>query len=147
MNAFFLALGGSFALLLALDAPVRAHPGENPDTDLGRTIHGAMEAEGPWLLPAERALIERKCGYAPGSRDGDSITINDGVLVCANGRRVDDPEVRTMLATASPRIARRVRAVMDSPAIRNAISAVSDRAVRRALERSRVDRPRRDRSR
>lgn len=114
---------------------------------LDRTIDAAMEAEGPWLLPAEQALITRKCGYAPGSRDGESISMNDGVLICANGRRVDDPEVRAMMKVAGPRISRRVHAVMESPAVKNALSLVVDGAVERALKNLREELPRRSRRR
>jgi hypothetical protein len=73
--------------------------------------------------------------------------MSDGVLVCENGRRIDDPEVRAMTSVAGPRIAKRVHAVMESPAVRNAISMVADGAVQRALESLRDDRPRRDRRR
>jgi len=128
---------GALAASLSFTAPAAAQADDRESRRLGQTIEQAMQAEGPWLLPAEQALVARKCGYAQGSRDGESITMNNGVLVCANGRRVDDPEVRAMMAVAGPRIARRVQATMDSPAVRNAISALSDRAVQRALERVR----------
>ena len=132
------------AATLSLATPVLAQDGDPAETRLERTIEQGMEADGPWLLPAERALIERKCGYAPGTREGESVNMSNGVLVCANGRRVDDPEVRAMVAVAGPRISRRVRAVMDSPAVKDALSAVADGAVQRALESLRDLSPRRD---
>jgi hypothetical protein len=131
----------------SLGGPALAQDKDQAGNRLGRTIEQAMQAEGPWLLPAEQALIERKCGHKAGTGRSDSITMSNGVLLCANGRRVDDPEVRAMVAVAGPRISRRVSAVMDSPAVRNAISAVSDGAVQRALESLRELSPRRNRRR
>lgn len=137
----------ALAVSVSFAGAALAQDGEESGNRLGRTIERAMEADGPWLLPAEQALIQRKCGYAPGSRDGESITMNDGVLICANGRRVDDPEVRAMMEVAGPRISRRVKAVMDSPGVRNAISAIADGAVQRALESVRDLAPSSDRRR
>ncbi len=145
MNAVHFAAFTALAATLSLSGAAVAQ--DDVEDRLGRTIEQAMEADGPWLLPAERALIERKCGYAPGTRDSESISINNGVLLCANGRRVDDPEVRAMVAVASPRISRRVSAVMESPAVKNALSAVADGAVQRALEALRDVSPRRSRRR
>jgi hypothetical protein len=141
------AVTATLAASLSLIGPAYAQDKDEAGDRLGRTIEQAMEADGPWLLPAEQALIARKCGYAAGTGHSDSITMTDGVLLCANGRRVDDPEVRAMVAAASPRISRRVSAVMDSPAVRNAIAAVSDGAVQRALEGLRDLSPRRNRRR
>jgi hypothetical protein len=146
MNAVRFA-AAALAATMSFAGPALAQSGDEAGHRLGRGIEQAMEAEGPWLLPAEQALIERKCGYTRGSRQSDSITMTEGVLLCANGRRVDDPEVRAMVAAASPRISRRVKAVMDSPAVRDAIAAVSDGAVQRALESLRDIAPRRDRRR
>lgn len=137
----------TLAAVFSVSAPALAQDQEAAEARLDRNIDRAMEADGPWLLPAESALIERKCGYAPGSRDGQSVTMNNGVLVCANGRRVDDPEVRAMVAVVSPRISRRVRAVMNSPGVKNAIAAIADGAVQRALESVRELSPRRNRRR
>jgi hypothetical protein len=141
------AVATALFLSLAFTSPGLAQERDDAGERLGRTIERAIEAEGPWLLPAEQALIERKCGYAPGTRNSDSITINDGILICENGRRVDDPEVRAMMATVGPRISRRVQAVMNSQSVRNAISAVADGAVQRALESLRDWSPRGDRRR
>ncbi|HZG44745.1 MAG TPA: hypothetical protein VEZ41_00555 [Allosphingosinicella sp.] len=140
------AFAAAAAASLSLAVPAAAQDAD-AEARLDRTIDAAMEADGPWLLPAEQALITRKCGYAPGSRGGESVTMNDGVLICANGRRVDDPEVRAMMRVAGPRIARRVHAVMASPAVKNALSLVVDGAVERALENLREELPRRSRRR
>jgi len=140
------AFAAAVAASLSLAGPAAAQDAD-AESRLDRTIDAAMEADGPWLLPAEQALITRKCGYAPGSRDGESVTMNDGVLICANGRRVDDPEVRAMMRVAGPRIARRVHAAMASPAVKNALSLVVDGAVERALENLREELPRRSRRR
>ena len=141
------ALAAALAAGFSNASPALSQDRADASDRLGRTIDRAMEADGPWILPAEQALIERKCGYAPGTRQRDSITMNDGILICADGRRVDDPEVRAMMAVASPRISRRVKAVMDSPGVRDAISAVSDGTVQRALEGLRELSPRRNRRR
>ncbi len=100
---------------------------------LEAVIKRAIRAEGPLLLADERALIERKCGYAPGSWDGDSFQMTDGVLHCRNGRRVDDPEVRAMMDVAGPRIGRRVSAAMARPEVKAAISAVARAASAEAM--------------
>lgn len=138
------AFAAAVAASITLAGPAVAQDAD-AEARVDRAIDSAMEAEGPWLLPAEQALITRKCGYAPGSRDGESVSMSDGVLICANGRRVDDPEVRAMMRVAGPRISRRVRAVMDSPAVKNALSLVVDGAVERALKDLREDLPRRSR--
>ena len=78
-------------------------------------------------------LIERKCGYAPGSWDGNNLNMSNGIMTCGNGRRVDDPEVRAMMEVAGGRISRRVNAVMQRPEIRNAIAAVARQASGEAL--------------
>jgi hypothetical protein len=135
MNAIRSAVAvAALAATFSLASPAVAQDVDAAETRLERTIEQAMESDGPWLLPAERALIARKCGYAPGTRDGESLTMSNGVLICANGRRVDDPEVRAMVGVAGPRISRRVRAVMDSPAVKDALAAVSNGAVQRALQ-------------
>jgi len=139
-----LALSAAIAFACAVPATAQDRT-ETPEIRLSRTINNALEAEGGWLLPAERALIDRKCGYVGEEAGRDTVSMSDGVLICSNGRRVDDPEVRAMVEVAGERISRRVHAVMDSPAVRNAIAAVSDEAVREALDGLREARPRRGR--
>jgi len=103
------------------------------DETLSRTIHRELRAGGSFFTAPERALVERKCGYAPGQWDGFEANISNGVLTCGNGRRVDDPEVRAMLRAAGPRIGRRVREVMARPAVAAAIDRVARDATERAL--------------
>ena len=106
---------------------------------LNQAIHKAMDAEGPFLTPEEQALIERKCGYARGSSDGKSLTMSNGVLHCSNGRKVDDPEVRAMMAVVGPRIEKRVKAMMERPEIKEAIAMVARKETKRALREMRRD--------
>ena len=121
----------SLAILALLTlAPAGATPA---DDRLSQAINRELRAGGPFFTAGERALIERKCGYAPGQADGFEANISNGVFICSNGRRVDDPEMRAMLRVAGPRIGRRVGAVMASPAINAAISRVAREATDRAL--------------
>jgi hypothetical protein len=119
------------ALTLAAGAqPAAAAPGE---ARLNRIIQQALRADGPLFTPTERALIERKCGYAPGQWDGYDHSISNGVLECKNGRRVDDPEVRAMMEVAGPRIGRRVSTVMARADVQAEIGRVASEAAQRAL--------------
>jgi hypothetical protein len=99
---------------------------------LGVAIERALKAEGPFFTAEERAVVERKCGYAAGSWDGFEINIRDGALVCRDGRRVDDAEMRALLAVAEPRIEARVGAAMEREDVRGAIAAVAEEAGREA---------------
>ena len=100
-------------------------------------IQRAIHADGPLMLASERVLVERKCGYQPGSWDGSSFSMNNGVLHCSNGRKVDDPEVRAMMDVAGPRISKRVNAAMGRPEVTAAIDAVAREASAKALARLR----------
>ncbi|HEX9955369.1 MAG TPA: hypothetical protein VGB48_09180 [Allosphingosinicella sp.] len=114
-------------------APAGAHPGAAPEDKLGQRIEAAIKKDGPFLTASERAVIERKCGYPAGSFDGFEVSISNGVLTCRDGRKVDDAEMRALLAVAEPRIERRVRTVMESPEVQGAIQAVAESAQRAAL--------------
>jgi hypothetical protein len=135
-----------FAAVTASAAAAAAHPepreGSSAKDRLENVIQQAIHGEGPLLLAAERALVERKCGYAAGSWDGNSVSMTDGVLICSNGRRVDDPEVRAAMEVAGRRISARVNAAMARAEVRAAISAVADQASREAIERVRRERRR-----
>ena len=120
------------AALLSLSAPVSAQP-DDDDGGLGDLIDQRLRADGPFLTPAEQAVVERACGYAPGEWDGYSINLSDGALRCENGRRVDSPEVRRVVAAAEPRIEARVERVMESADVRQAIDRVTERATARAM--------------
>lgn len=127
----------SLAVLAALAlAPAAV---ASPESEaLGDLIRREMRAGGPWFNARESALIERKCGYRPGQWDGYRMESRNGVFICTNGRRVDDPEMRAMLEGARPRISARVRTVMASPAVRDAIDRVARNATDRALRRLRA---------
>ena len=131
-------IAGALAAAAILGAPAVAADGPRgresaAEVRLDQAIEGAMRAEGPFFTPGEHALIERKCGYAPGSWDGKNFSINNGVLECTNGRRVDDPEVRAMMKVATPRIQKRVKAMMARPEVRAAIGSVARQATAEAL--------------
>ena len=128
-----------FLVATATATSLQAQPSDGARTRMRSAIDHAIHAGGPLLLPAERALVERKCGYPAGSWDGRDFSMNNGVLVCSNGRRVDDPEVRAMMENASPRISRRVREAMNRPEVRAAIAEVSREATETALARLRDD--------
>jgi hypothetical protein len=104
---------------------------------LGRTIDFALRAEGPFFTEAEQAVINRKCGYAPGEWDGFQLNNINGVFHCTNGRKLDDPEIHAVMREAEPRIQRRVKAAMARPEVQAAISDVSAEATRRAMARLR----------
>ena len=123
----FLAMLAAFALVPAIG---KASPEED---SLDRVIDRELHAGGSFFTAPERTLIERKCGYAPGAWDGFQLNITNHVLICTNGRRVDDAEVRAMLRTAEPRIERRVNEVMARPSVRAAIARVADAATAQAM--------------
>lgn len=119
---------------IAVTQPAEAQSSRNDaHSRLQAEIQRAIHADGPMLLASERALVERKCGYAPGSWNGENFSMTNGILICSNGRRVDDPEVRSMMAVAGRRISRRVNAAMSRPEIRAAIDAVAEEAQSEAL--------------
>ena len=116
----------------ALAAPATAHETDS-HRSIGALVQQHLRAGGPFFTGADRALIERACGYAPGEWDGFALRHSDDVLICTNGRRVDDPEVRAATDRAAPRIARRVRTVMAREDVRPAIDRVAARATQRAM--------------
>jgi hypothetical protein len=78
-------------------------------------IDQAIKAGGSFFTPAEQAVISKKCGYAPGEWDGMDMHISKGVFNCRNGKRVDDPEMRSLLQGAQPRIERRLALATGRP--------------------------------
>ena len=123
------------AAIAAAGLAVAAQPAsaDGPNQRLGALIQRHLRSGGPFFTGEERAVIERACGYARGQWDGFEIRHHDNVLVCANGRRVDDPEVRRVVRSAAPRIARRVSAVMARDDVRAEISRISEEATGRAM--------------
>jgi hypothetical protein len=123
------AEGGSGAQASA-EAHVRTRTREDA---LSALIDRHLRSGGSWFTPAERAVIERKCGYAPGAWDGFEANLSNGVFTCRDGRRVDDPEVRAVLKAAAPRIEARVEAVMKRADVASAIARVAETAAAEAL--------------
>jgi hypothetical protein len=100
---------------------------------LNLVIQRAIRADGPLFTPAEQAVINAKCGYAPGQWDGYQFSMTGDVLICTNGKRVDDPEVHALMEVAGPRIGRRVSAAMARPEVNEAIARVADEAAHKAM--------------
>jgi hypothetical protein len=126
----------AFALGLAVAAlgtPGAAAVRDGAGDPLGTIITRAIHDGGPFFTPAEQAVINRKCGYAPGEWDGYDVSIENGVFRCKNGRTVDDAEMRALLDVARPRISARVSAAMDRPEVKAAIREVARESVRKAL--------------
>lgn len=125
------AMGAALAFAAAA-APAAAEPADGKD-ELSALIDRNLRSGGSWFTPAERALIERKCGYAPGEWDGFQVNMTDGTFICRNGRKVDDPEIRAVLRAAAPRIEARVEAVMARADVSAAIARVAASAAATAL--------------
>jgi hypothetical protein len=121
-----LAAGG----LAVAALPAQAEPG---DSALSSLVQQHLRAGGSWFTAEERTVIERACGYAPGEWDGYELNLSERVLICENGRRVADPEVRRVMRAAAPRISRRVNAVMARDDVRAAINRVAAEASARAM--------------
>lgn len=115
---------------IGLASPSLASP------DLAGMVAEAAGPEGPMITDAERATIRARCG---GGEDGDSITSRDGVLICKNGRRIDDPEVRAIVARAGERATAHVAAVMGRPEVAAAIRGGALDAARVSLARVDVE--------
>lgn len=129
-----LILGATLAALAlaAAAAPAAAPPADGKD-ELSALIDRNLRSGGSWFTSAERALIERKCGYAPGEWDGFQVNMTDGTFICRNGRKVDDPEMRAVLRAAAPRIEARVEAVMARADVSAAIARVAEGAAAEAM--------------
>lgn len=119
------------AMILASPAP--AAPGSGSE-ELSALINRQLRAGGSWFTPAEQAVIVRKCGYGPGEWDGFEVQLTGGKLHCANGRVVEDEEIRGLIRLAEPRIEARVKRVMARSDVRAAISRVAEAAVAEAME-------------
>jgi hypothetical protein len=73
------------------------------EAKLDHVIDAAIDGH-QFFTAKERAVIERACGYAPGTWSGLQVNMIGDVFYCINGRRVSSPEVREVMAAASPRI-------------------------------------------
>ncbi len=123
----------AMAIIATAPAYAHPHPASEPGDPLGTVINRAIHAGGPFFTPAERAVIERKCGFAPGTWDGRDFSMSNGVFDCQNGRKVDDPKMRALMQVAQPRISARISAAMAQPEVREAIRQTASRAAREAL--------------
>lgn len=121
----------SAAMLASFSSPGAA--ADEADDRLGAMISSAIRSGGPFFNAEDRAAIERKCGYAPGSWDGIEMSMTGDIFRCTNGRELDDPEVRAMVDRAAPLIEKRVSAVMARPEIAAAIDKIANDAAREAL--------------
>lgn len=126
------------AVLLAGSAAATADGAGGGDS-LGRKIDHAIREQGPLITADEQALIRAKCGYRAGEWDGDSIQIDEDGLRCANGRRVNDPQVRAMGKAIGKRVSVYVGKVMKRPDIQAAISGEAQRASEAAMHRFRTE--------
>lgn len=127
--AAVLALGTTTVLVTA--------PEPGRDDELSAAIKSAGERQDPIVTKADKALIAAKCGYAA-DWNGDNISINNGVLKCANGKKVDDPEVRAMSKAISARAEKYVEGIMSDPAVKRAMDGTIERETKAALEKARV---------
>jgi len=132
-GAGFAALAAGAAALLTMGAPAAATPETEANGRLNTLIQQSIREGGPFFTAEERAVIERECGYAPGSWDGFEANMSDGVFHCTNGRRVDSAEMRAVMEAAGPRIGARVSRAMARPEVTEAISRVAAEASEAAL--------------
>jgi hypothetical protein len=121
------------ALALAGPAPAASAPPQAQQDELSTLLDRNLRSGGSWFTAEERAVIEQKCGYAPGAWDGFEANMSDGTFTCRDGRKVDDPEVRAVLRAVAPRIEARVEAVMARADIVAAIARVAGVAAAEAL--------------
>ena len=128
-----LMLAAALTAALAFSSAPAAAAEDQGEARLDRIIQDALREGGPFFEADERAVIERKCGYAPGSWDGFDVNVSNGIFICNNGRHLDDPEMRAIMARAEPRIQQRVHTVMHRPEIEAAISEVARHAAAEAM--------------
>lgn len=134
------SLVGALALASA-SAPAAAHPhGGNSAAErhaarahaagerLGVVLDRAIRRGGPFFTAEERAVIERACGFAPGSWDGYDADIREEGFVCSNGRWADTEEARAVMAVAGPRVSARLSAAINRPEVRAAMDEVTQSA-------------------
>ncbi|HEU0098261.1 MAG TPA: hypothetical protein VFQ67_05730 [Allosphingosinicella sp.] len=139
MKTILICAAASAALAAAAGAVAGTHAEADREGEaLSALINRELRSGGSWFTPAERAVIERKCGYAPGEWDGFEANLSNGRFTCRNGRVVaDDPEMRAVLRAAEPRIRARVEAVMARADVTAAIERVARVAAAEALGESR----------
>lgn len=107
----------SAAALIGASAAAAAGPSpaeQAAEAKLDHLIDSAIGSHN-FFTPKERAVIERACGYAPGTWNGVQINMVGDTYFCTNGRQVSSPEVRAVMAQVSPRIDAYVASVMRRP--------------------------------
>lgn len=109
--------------------------------DGAAALKAAIDAAGakhePIVTPDDKALIAHKCGYA--TWDGKDISLNDGVLICKNGRRVADAETRALEVRISKRARAYANAVMGDPEVKRAINLVAKQATKEVMVKVKFD--------
>lgn len=122
---------GAVSLVLAAGAmtsvPVLAKSTQCRDAEarLDKLVDRAIDEGQPFFTPAQRAVIERACGYAAGSWDGFQVNMVGNVFHCTNGRRVSSPDVRAVMAAASPKIDAHIDRALDRPEIVAAMERIA----------------------
>ena len=130
-------LGGVAALgILATAGLALSSPGfAQRDSDVGEVVVEAMKKDGKLITPQEEAFIREKCGASASDGQGMSLRGRDGVLVCDNGKVVDDPEARAIVGRVTERARQRVETVMNDPKVMAAIDGKAEAAAEAALAR------------
>ena len=123
-------------LWLAATGSAAAAPPDATD----RMVRSTVESRGSIFTDSERATIAARCGYGA-EWNGRNVVMNDGVLICSDGRRVDDPEVRAITTRVSERVTLRVREALDSAGVARTMSRRTREEVRERMRHLRVQRP------
>ncbi len=119
--------------LLLLAAPAAAH--DPAERKFNRTVHAAIEAEGPIVTAADKAQMRAKCGV-PADAEFRDTRFEDGGLHCPNGQVVRDAETRAMSDRISKRAKRVAHAALQRAEVATAraelVRAKTAEAMRRA---------------
>jgi hypothetical protein len=142
MKAISIRAAALGALAFAPGAPVPASGPGQEKHELSTLIDRNLRSGGSWFTPGEQAVIERKCGYAPGEWDGFEANLSNGRFTCRNGRVVaGDLEMEAVVGAAEPRIRARVEGVMARADVAAAIARVAQDAAAKALAEVEARRP------
>ncbi|CAM3140872.1 hypothetical protein SPAN111604_05955 [Sphingomonas antarctica] len=126
-HAIILSLGLAFA---ATAAPATAHD----------AICTAIERHEPksWFTPEQKAFIQAKCGVDVDDHQR-SLNIQNNVMICPDGRTVDDPYVKVMSDDVSRRANDFARNVMKQADVQRAIALTTNDSVHKAIAEANVD--------
>lgn len=122
------ALVTAAAGVTALAAAGPGAQSRTAEARLDELIERAIEEGQPFFTPEERAVIERACGYGPGTWNEFQVNMVGEVFHCTNGRRVSSPAVRAIMAAAEPKIDAHIDRVMERPEIAAAIERTAHEA-------------------